>query len=435
MTWNRSHSFPRAIVHVDGDSFFASVEVAKNPRLRGKPVITGKERGIVSACTYEAKSRGVKRGVKLSEALKVCPDAIILPSDYETYSLYSERMYEIVRRYTPAVEEYSIDECFADLTGLRRIHRMNYRDMAHAIKQELQVELGITFSVGLSITKVLAKVGSKWKKPDSFTTIPLNDVPKFLMKIPIGSVWGIGPNTTAYLEKYRVCTAHDFAKKEEGWVRAKLPKPALEIWHELNGAAVYELATEKKTTYQSIQKTKTFTPPSRETKFIFSQLSKNVENACIKARRWGLASDRIFFFLKTQDFKYQGVEVKLPYATNVPQDVLREIAKFFPQIFEKGRLYRASGITFTHLQPADSVQLDLFGKVAESQGLKMVFESVDAISERYGKHAIFLGSSFQAMKFGAHLGARGDTPDRTKNLFKGETLRRRLSIPLLGEVN
>src|SRR3989344_8746309 len=98
MTWGRSYSFPRAIVHIDGDSFFAAVEVAKNPSLRGKPVITGKERGIVSACTYEAKARGVKRGMRLFEAKKICPDAIILPSDYETYSLFSERMYKIVRR-------------------------------------------------------------------------------------------------------------------------------------------------------------------------------------------------------------------------------------------------------------------------------------------------------------------------------------------------
>jgi DNA polymerase-4/DNA polymerase V len=127
MAWGSSGSFPRAILHIDGDSFFAACEVAKNPSLRGKPVITGKERGIVSAATYEAKARGVKRGVPLHEALKACPDAIILPSDYETYSLFSNRMYEIVRRYTPAVEEYSIDECFADLTGLRRTLRKNYQ--------------------------------------------------------------------------------------------------------------------------------------------------------------------------------------------------------------------------------------------------------------------------------------------------------------------
>ncbi|MBS4052987.1 MAG: DNA polymerase IV [Methylomonas sp.] len=431
--WGKSYSFPRAIVHIDGDSFFASVEVAKNPSLRGKPVITGKERGIVSACTYEAKKRGVIRGTKLSDALKMCPDAIVLPSDYETYSIFSERMYEIVRRYTPAVEEYSIDECFADLTGMRRVNRMNYRDMAHSIREELRVELGMTFSVGLSCTKVLAKIGSKWRKPDGFTVIPLNDAPQYLKKTPVTNIWGIGANTGAFLNKHGIYTAFDFVQKDEGWVKNTVAKPYHEIWRELRGDVIYELNTEKKESYQSISKTKTFTPPSRDEKFVYSQLSKNVENACIKARRWNLASPHVFFFLKTQDFKYHGFEIKLPYATNAPQDILREISRFFPAVFKKGELYRASGITLTRLSQGGE-QLDLFGKVQESEAKRLVFESVDEISERYGKHAVFLGSSFTAMKFGAHLGARGDLPERTRDLFKGETKRRRLAIPMLGEV-
>jgi len=434
MTWGRSSSFPRAILHVDGDSFFAAVEIAKDPRLNGKPVITGKERGIVSACTYDLKARGVKRGMRLHEVRAIAPDAVVLPSDYETYSIFSERMYEIVRRYTPAVEEYSIDECFADLGGMRRVHNMGYVDIARAIKKELQTELGLTFSLGLSATKVLAKIGSKWKKPDGLTAIPLKDAAYFLKKKEVGDVWGIGANTAAYLNKFGIKTAFDFAQKSEEWVRNNTAKPYFELWHELNGRVILELTTEKKETYQSISKTKTFTPSSRESSFVFSQLSKNIENACIKARRWELAAPEVFFFLKTQDFKYHGFEIKLPHSSNVPHDVLREVARYFPHVFKKGTEYRATGITLLKLQKASDVQLDLFGKVRESEGLRMVFNSVDALSERYGKHVVFLGSSFTAIKFGAHLGERGDTPERTKQLFKGESSRRRLSIPMLGEV-
>ena len=435
MTWGRSYSFPRAVLHIDGDSFFASCEIAKNPQLRGKPVITGKERGIVSSCTYDVKHRGVTRGMQLHEAKKLVPDAIIVPSDYETYSLFSERMYEIVRRYTPTVEEYSIDECFADLTGMRRVNKMNYRDMAHCIKRELEVELGMTFSVGLSATKVLAKIGSKWKKPDGFTAIPLNNATAYLAKTPVGYVWGIGPNTAAYLHKYGVRTALDFARKDEKWVRDCVSKPYFEVWRELNGHVEYELEVEKKSSYQSISKTKTFTPSSRDSRFVFSQLSKNVENACIKARRWQLATPKIFFFLKTQDFKYHGCEITLPHPSAVPQDILHEVSTFFPKVFRPGTLYRATGITLFSLERSAAVQLDLFGSVQKSQGLQMVFESVDALSERYGKHVVFLGSSFDAMRSGAHQGARGDTPARTQELFKGETTRRRLAIPMLGEVS
>ena len=178
------HSFPRAVIHVDGDAFFASCEQARDPQLQGKPVITGKERGIAASMSYEAKAHGATRGMRVSEIKRLCPDAIILPSDYETYSLLSQRLVAIVRRYTPDVEEYSIDEVFADLTGLRRPLRMSYGEMAAAIQHELDTELGFTFSVGLAPNKVLAKIASKWKKPSGLTAIPGQDIHLFLKDLP-----------------------------------------------------------------------------------------------------------------------------------------------------------------------------------------------------------------------------------------------------------
>jgi DNA polymerase IV len=138
--------------------------------------------------SYEAKARGVTRGMRLSEIKKRCPDAIILPSDYETYSLLSQRLFAIVRRYTPEVEEYSIDECFADLTGLRRPLRLSYEQMAQQMKHDLDTELGCTFSVGLAPNKVVAKIASKWQKPSGFTAIPGRDIHLFLKAIPAGKV-------------------------------------------------------------------------------------------------------------------------------------------------------------------------------------------------------------------------------------------------------
>src|SRR5215471_13960231 len=166
------HSFPRAIVHIDGDAFFASCEQSRDPSLQGKPVVTGKERGIAASMSYEAKAHGVTRGMRVWEIKRLCPEAIIVPSDYETYSLLSTRLFSIVRRYTPEVEEYSIDECFCDVTGLRRVLRMSYLQIAERIKHTLDTELGFTFSVGLAPNKVVAKIASKWQKPSGLTTIP-----------------------------------------------------------------------------------------------------------------------------------------------------------------------------------------------------------------------------------------------------------------------
>src|SRR4051812_2148322 len=112
-----TRSFPRAIVHFDGDSFFASVEQLMNHELRGKPVVTGGERGAATSLSYEAKRMGANRGMSLQEIKKLCPDVVVVSSDYLSYSIYARRMYSIVRSFTPDVEEYSIDECFADITG------------------------------------------------------------------------------------------------------------------------------------------------------------------------------------------------------------------------------------------------------------------------------------------------------------------------------
>ena len=212
------HSWPRAILHIDADAFFASCEQAVNPKLKGKPVITGKERGIVAAASYEAKARGVQRGMRLFEVKKVCPDAVILPSDYETYSLFSVRMFEILRRFSPDVEEYSIDEAFVDLTGLRRSFHGPYGMIAKKMQEAVENELGITVSVGVSLTKVLAKIASKYRKPHGLVLIPGREIHIYLESLSVEKVWGIGPNTSAFLRKFGITTALEFARKGEEFV-------------------------------------------------------------------------------------------------------------------------------------------------------------------------------------------------------------------------
>ena len=424
-------SFSRALLHIDGDAFFASCEQARDPALRGKPVVTGKERGIAASLSYEAKARGVTRGMRLFEIKRLCPDAIILPSDYETYSLLSQRLFNIVRRYTPEVEEYSVDECFCDVTGLRRVLRLSYPAMAQRIKHDLDTELGFTFSVGLAPTKVLAKLASKWQKPSGFTTIPGREIHQFLRQVPVSTIWGIGNNTAALLQKHGISTALDFARTDELWVKKWLTKPFYEIWQELNGRSVLPLVTAEKSTYQSIQKVKTFTPPSRDRAFVFSQVSKNIENACIKARQYRLAATRVVLMLKTQTFRLEWIEVRLSRATAFPQEIVPAIMPVFTQLFHPEEAYRATGIVLTKLEEDRMVQLDLFGEVVRAERLSKVYQAVDRMREQYGKHTIVLGSSLLARQFAQHVGDRGDAPHRRQQLFTGETKRQRLGIPML----
>jgi len=426
--------YPKAILHIDGDSFFASCEIAQRPNLKGLPVVTGRERGIASSMSYEAKALGVTRGMSVYEIKKICPNVVILPSDYETYSLYSKRMYEIVRRYTPEVEEYSIDECFADITGTRRIHHASYQKIAEKIKNELQNELGITFSVGLSATKVLAKIGSKWQKPDGLVFIPLKDAPAFLRKTNVGKIWGIGPQTSALLNKKKIYTAYDLATAKEEYIKTFLSKPFTEIWRELRGEAVYSVKAGEKNIYKSISKTRTFTPESNDRKRVFAELSKNIENACIKARRHHLSSDRVFLFLKSNAFKYCALEIKLSIPTNTPSGIVVEADKVFNKIFNENTKYRATGVVLSNLRESKIHQASLFGESVQRENDTKIYEVVDKISAKYGKHSLFLGSSYEAMVAPSHRGRRGEGAKRKDIIFKGETKRKRVNFPYLGEV-
>ena len=428
-------SFPRAILHIDGDAFFASCEQARNPGLMGKPVITGKERGIVASMSYEAKARGVTRAMRLFEVKQLCPDVVMLPSDYETYSILSKRFFNIVRRYTPDVEEYSIDECFADLTGLRRPLRMSYEQIAEKIKRELDMELGFTFSIVLAPNKVLAKIGSKWNKPAGLTAIPGKLIHVFLEKLLIGKVWGIGPQTTALLQKFGIKTALDLATRKEDWIEKHLTKPHHEIWRELNGEFILNLNTEGKTNYQSIQKMKTFSPASNDYSFVFAQLSKNIENACIKARRYKLAAKGAVIFLRTQDFKDSGVELKFSRQTAFSHEIINIAHPAFDDLFNPQILYRSTGIVLFNLEEQNTAQLDLFGDALFVERMAHIYESIDYIRDKYGKHTLYFGSSHEANLFAQHLGERGDVPERKQTLYKGETKRKRLALPVfLGKI-
>jgi len=393
--------------------------------------------------SYEAKARGVTRAMRLSEIRKLIPEVIILPSDYETYSLYSQRMYAIVRRYTEAIEEYSIDECFADLTGMRRPNKMSYEQMAMKIKHELDMELGMTFSVGLSVNKVLAKAASKWRKPSGLTIIPGYNIHLYLAKLPVEKVWGIGSQTSAYIQKLLgeargysgAVTALQFASEQPEWVKLHFSKPFQEIHRELNGGFVYPLVIGEKNDYASISKTRTFTPPSSDREYVFAQLSKNIENACIKLRRHSLFTKRFAFFLKTQEFRYAGLEIKLSQAISAPQEIIRSVREKFSQVHRPGVLYRATGIVLMDLDHEDVRTADLFGDSNRIEKVQAVLQAVDSIDAKFGKHTVFLGSSWKAVNSQSHRGDRGEETERRAQLLRGETKRQRIGLPFLGKID
>jgi DNA polymerase-4/DNA polymerase V len=427
-------SWPRAVVHIDGDSFFASCEQVMHQEYKGKPVVVGGERGIATAMSKEAKKLGIERGMQNYKIKEEYPEAIIVPSDYETYSLFSVRMFEIVRRHTPDVEEYSIDECFADITGLRKATQQSYEEIAQTIKKELTKDLGITFSVGLAPSKVVAKIATEWRKPDGFTAIKAKHIHHALKVMEVGDVWGIGSQTEARLNKLGVTTALEFAQKDKQWVKTHFNKPQQEIWQELQGRSVMPIETETDQP-KSISKTKTFSPPSDDRDYVYSQLSKNIENACIKARRHELYTDTVSIFLKTQDFESVGKKLTLSLHTNTPKDILETVNDVFADLFTAGQTYRTTGVRLSNLRPKEAYQRDLFNQHVEIEKAENIFSTIDAIDGEFGKHTVCLASSMKALQEGDYRGRRAKKPKRHQEKLSEETDRQRIAIPYLGVVS
>jgi DNA polymerase-4/DNA polymerase V len=385
------------VFHMDGDAFFVGVEVAKNPKLKGKAVVTGADRGIVTAASYEAKALGVSRGLPIFQIKKSFPQVIILPGDYASYVEYSGRMFDIVRRYTEDVEEYSIDECFANLTGWDKPLKMSYREIAERIKKEVRDELDISVSIGVAPTKVLAKVASKWVKPNGLTIMPLENVKNFLSTVPIYKIWGVGPATSQFLMRKGLKTALDFASQSFAWVDNHLAKPYKQIWRELNCITVFHVDSGAKTTYSSIQKTRTFYPPTNDKTFLFSQISKHTEDACYKARHYRLVSKKVSFFLKLQTFRYVRAEIKLLAPTNSPEIILPLIRRELGKIHKIDTPYRATGVTLHDLAGSSVLQADLFGETVRTGKFDVIHEQIDNLEDKFGKRVVHLGSTQGAL--------------------------------------
>ncbi len=416
------------VLHVDGDSFFVGCELIRRPDLRGKPVVTGEERGIASAMSYEAKRLGVTRAYPIFKLRQDFPQVVVLPGDYELYEEIARRMYKIVRRFTPVVEEYSVDECFALLRS-SSFAGQALSDVAREIKDTLCRELGLTFSVGLAPTKVLAKLASKRDKPDGLVCVDQDSFARELHYLPIERVWGIGYRSVPLMRALGVQTVGDFAARSEGWVRERWNVNMLELWRELRGEMVYRVGEGDLSKHQSIQKTRTFGPATSDPKILFAQLAKNIENAFDYARSLGKSPLEASFFIKTSNFRYRVTSVKFLAPLQAPETLLSEVRLALPELVRKGEVYRATGVTLSNFTDftsgsQDKAPPDLFGNYKFEDKRVGAHNVADELYEKYGSRQIVLASTLSARAPGRSLGALGRT----------QATRTFLGLPHLGQV-
>ena len=419
------------ILHLDGDSFFASCELAMRPDLRGKPVVVGQDRGIAVAFNKEAKDIGVTRGMPIFKIKKFYPQVIVLSSHFEIYKMYCDKFVSVVRKYSPNVEVYSIDECFATVP---QKHCESYQELANfisKIKHEVGEKTGITFSFGVARTKVLAKVASKAEKPDGLTIITEEREDEYLKNTPIEKIWGIGYRTAPKLKQRGIITAIDFRDLPEEYINKNYAKPFRALWLELNGMQIYKVGNSEEQA-KSLQATRSFTPALDNRDKVFAELSKNIETAFARARNQKLFSNMVYFFIKTSEFKYISAEVKFNFYTQNPIDAINEIRLAYDRIFRAGIRYRATGVTLANLLPKNKIPKDLFGLQKRVLGMNRIMNAVDHIREIYGNGSIILGSTLPSILRKKSL----KTGDLGKNKVYewGLPAQAGLPYPFLGEV-
>lgn len=207
----------RTVIHFDMDAFFASVEQLDDPGLRGKPVLVGARspRGVVTAASYEARPTGVRSAMSMVEALRRCPEAIVVPPRRGRYSEVSARVFDVFRRYTPLVEGLSVDEAFLDVTGSRSLFG-DGPEIARLIKEDIRSEIGLTGSAGVAPSKFVAKIASDFDKPDGLTVVPAGSEAEFLAPLPLERMWRVGPKARVKLRGAGLQTIGDLASLDVG---------------------------------------------------------------------------------------------------------------------------------------------------------------------------------------------------------------------------
>lgn len=383
----------KLILHVDGDNFFVACEVQRFPHLKGTPVVVGEERGIASALSKEAKLLGVTRGMPIFEIRKLYPTVTVLPSHFELYEQYNQKLYTILQRYSDTVERYSIDECFA-LLPQDDIH------LLPTIHKEIETALGITVSIGLAHTKTLAKIASKKEKPSGCVSLIKTDMEKILEETPVGSVWGIGRAISAKLTSYNIHTALDFTKQGRQFIERNFGSNTLDTWYELQGTQRLEVQDSDTASrdQKSFQSTRSFGMSTKERSFILSELCIHAEVLTQRLRRHNLLTNHISFFLKknTSHQRYLSTDIELPFYTNNPSDILGALQGAFKDLYDDQYMYKATGISIYKLKPVECVQGDLFGVQSAVQDKNSYLEVLDMHQRKFGDESIHTLGSLEA---------------------------------------
>lgn len=393
--WNnkRLMTEQKYIALIDCDSFFVSCERKLNPRLNAKPVcVVSGERGCVIARSIEAKEMGIPMGQPLFMAKKEFPKAIYINANHYNYAQISDQVMSFLKNFSPTVEVYSIDEAFVDLTGLSKLYKKNYYDLAKYIRDEIAQQIGVPVSVGVSRTKALAKLASDKSKTtkDHVYIAGKCGITRLLKTSEIGEIWGIGRRLEPKLRGHGIYTAYDYIQKNDIWLKSRFGKLGLELKYELMGNMINKISTEIQVP-KSIMDTKSFPEFSKDLNYLKNELMIHIHSACRKLRKADCKCKSIGVIIKTKDFRTIVEKINLEHATNFEFEISEFAMPILEKLFNQQEIYRSIGILLENFNPCENEQKSLFEDTERRDKNEKLGKSLDKLEAKFGRNIVTTG--------------------------------------------
>jgi DNA polymerase-4 len=376
----------RSILHVDLDAFYASVEQRDDPSLRGRPVLVGghSRRGVVCAASYEARKFGCKSAMPMAEAMRRCPEAVVVSPRMSYYAEISSAFFDILGRFTPLVEGLSLDEAFLDVTGEERLFG-DGPTIGRTIKQAVRDDLSLIASVGVAPNKFVAKIASDVGKPDGLCVV--DNIDAFLTPLPLGRLWGVGPVAEASLARLGLKTIGDVRAAERAMLAASIGARAADHIAAL-AAGLDERAVEPDRSAKSVGHQDTFNEDLRSRTELERRLLDQLDRVCARLRRANLRTGSLTIRVKYADHHAVTRQARVEPATTdatALYAVARRLLAEVPDVERRG--VRLTGVSAGALERRDApaqLQLgDTDGPRREKLG-----DAIDAIADRFGNTAL-----------------------------------------------
>lgn len=393
----------RIILHVDMDAFFVSVEQAQNPALKGKPVVVGgrpeERHGVVCSASYEARLYGIKAGMPLGEARRLCPQVIILATDHRKYIAYSERIAELLEDFSPVVEMASLDEAFVDLTGTEQVHRASPLGIAEQIRNRIKQELGLPASFGIASSRVVAKIAADCAKPQGLLWIMPGKERQFLQRLEIEQMPGIGPRSAEVLHSYGLTTLGDIQSIGEEWLVTLFGVNGRYLYRHACGVDPSPVLTATaRGEPKSVSRSYTFPRDLYLPGEIKCALAYLCEHLAVELRRLRARAMGLSLCVRYADFETIARSMKLPAPLDDESDLLQAALRLLQRISALSRNSTSRGIRLLGVSALELLyrtwQKDLLLSYDRAQRQHRLHLACDNIKRRYGFSAVTRGSTF-----------------------------------------